>query len=87
MDLRSYTKELLTAKFPTIDQDLFPLLNILSFISLPESEKTRSMSEQVRFEQTQSLMLKILCTLLPPHSLIVLQNIQWLQQKKAYIFS
>lgn len=76
-DLLDYSESINRQKLANYDKDLLPLLNVLSFVWFHETEKTKSMSVQVRFEQTQTLLLKILTDQIPPHSLIVIQNIQW----------
>lgn len=77
-DLLEYSPQpSVSNKLANYDQELLPLLNVFSFFSFAETEKTKSMSEQVRFEQTQALLLKILSDQIQSHSLVVIQNVQW----------
>eukprot|EP01117_Protostelium_nocturnum_P014485 TRINITY_DN5511_c0_g2_i2.p1 TRINITY_DN5511_c0_g2~~TRINITY_DN5511_c0_g2_i2.p1 ORF type:complete len:1733 (+),score=655.57 TRINITY_DN5511_c0_g2_i2:165-5363(+) len=61
-----------------LDSELIPLLNCVLPINVPDTEKIKSMGGQMRSEQTQLILMKLLSVLVPSTSLIIMENAQWL---------
>lgn len=60
-----------------LDPALLPLLNVVLPLDKPDTDKMRSMSGQMRSESTQMLLCQLLTMVVPPGSLIVLENSHW----------
>ncbi|PRP80584.1 guanylyl cyclase [Planoprotostelium fungivorum] len=61
-----------------LDPELLPLLNCILPLNLPDTPTISSMGGQMKSEQTQLMLIKLLGILIPPTSLITIENAQWL---------